>query len=309
MKTKEWALIFLLIPAMVFLATACGNDSEGLSYISPIDKDREGNSIKLPPEIERIISMGPSNTEIIVDLGFGDKIIAVDTYSDNIPGIDPDIPMFSMMGPDGEQIISLNPDVIFVTGMSKADGGDLLKGVSNAGACIIYMPSSTSINAIQEDIRYISRVLGAEEKGEAIISEMEGEINGIKEIGETITAKKRVYFEIEAPPYLCSFGRGVFLNEMIEIIGAENICGDQESWVRITDETVVYANPDVILTSVNYIEDPVAEIRARTSWSEVAAVKNGEVYYIDTDSSNRPSHKIVIALREMAEAIYPEMYK
>ena len=308
MKTKEWILIFIFL-LLIPLTFSCGNNSEGLSYISPIDKDREGNHIKLPQNIERIISMGPSNTEIIVDLGFGDKIVAIDSYSDNIEGVKPGIPMFSMMGPDGEQIINLAPDVIFVTGMSKVDGGDLLQGVANAGICIIYLPTSTSIEAIEEDVMYISRVLGAEEKGEAIVSEMENEISEIKAIGETITDKKKVYFEIDAPPYLCSFGKGVFLNEMIELVGAENICGDQDGWVRITDETVVYANPDVILTSVNYIEDPVGEIRSRSSWSGVTAIKNGDVYYIDTDSSNRPSHKIVIALRQMAEAIYPDKYK
>jgi len=70
----------------------------------------------------------------------------------------------------------------------------------------------------------------------------------------------------------------------------------------------VAANPDVILTCISYLDDPVGEILGREGWGEVAAVKNGQVYRLDDESSNQPNHRIVIALRQMAEAVYPEVY-
>jgi len=89
-----------------------------------IDKDREGNTIELPDSIEAIISLGPSNTEILVALGFAEKIIATDEYSANVGGIKPGISHFDMLFPDGELIISMQPDVMFVTGMGKDTTGD-----------------------------------------------------------------------------------------------------------------------------------------------------------------------------------------
>jgi iron complex transport system substrate-binding protein len=63
-----------------------------------------------------------------------------------------------------------------------------------------------------------------------------------------------------------------------------------------------------VLTSVNYIDDPIGEIKSRPGWENITAIQNDDVYYIDTDASNRPSHHIVKALRMMAKAVYPDRY-
>lgn len=328
-KTSAKIIAFLLMAVMLLTVASCGNtpsDDNGGSTeaasgntantesqtepetSAPIDKDREGNSITLPATIDKIISMGASNTEILIALGCGDKIIASDNYSSNVEGIKSDIPLFSTQTPDGEQIIGLQPDVIFVTGMSKAGGDDPFKVVSDTGICVIYIPSSVSIEGIKEDIRYLAEVMKVQTKGEDIIASMEKDIADIKTIGDSITDKKSVYFEIGAAPYMYSLGKNTFINEMIELIGAVNVLGDQESWISVADEAVLNTNPDVILTSVNYIENPTEEIKARPGWEVIPAVANGEVYYIDTDSSNRPSQNIVKALKEMAKAIYPDKY-
>jgi iron complex transport system substrate-binding protein len=311
MKAINKLAALLLTLALALSMAACATRTEpGLNPPAlgkAVTADREGNPITLPETIERVISMGPSNTEVLSALGFAGMIVAADNYSAGIEGLDPDIPMYSMMTPDGEQILDLEPDVIFVTGMSKSDGDDPFKAVSDAGVCVIYIPSSSSIEGIKEDIRYFGQVMGAEAKAEDLISNMEDEIEAIKAAAPT-EGLKSVYFEISAAPYMYSFGSGVFLNEMLEIIGAENILAGLESWTSVADEQVLELNPDVILTSVNYIDDPVAEIMARPGWDTLTAVQNNDVYYIDTDSSNRPSHNITKALKEMAEAVYPDIF-
>ena len=295
-------LIFTLYMTQTLRSTALASVVESISH------DREGNLIALPKVINRIISMGPSNTEILVALGCGDKVVAIDEYSANVAGIKPGVPKFSMIAPNGERIINLEPDVVFVTGMSKLGGDDPFRIVADTGICVIYIPSSSSIEGIKEDILYISEVMEARSKGEEIIANMEKDIGTIRDIGQTITDVKKVYFEISAAPWMYSFGRGVFLNEIIELIGAVNILADQESWILVADEAIFKALPDVILTSVNNIDNPVEEIKSRPGWSEITAVRNNDVYYIDSDASSRPSHNIIKALREMAKAIYPDKY-
>ena len=105
-----------------------------------------------------------------------------------------------------------------------------------------------------------------------------------------------------------SFGSGVFLNEMIELIGAENILADQEGWLRVEGETIAEANPDVILTNVNYLEDPVGEILSRSGWEGMSAIQNKQVYSIDNMSSSLGNQNIVKALDQMAKAVYPDVY-
>jgi iron complex transport system substrate-binding protein len=304
--SKKTKILALLLAAAILLLMAARVNPDTKPVI---DKDREGNPITLPRVINKVISMGPSNTEILTALGCGDKIIAADDYSRNVAGIKSDIPMFSMMSPDGEQMIYLEPDVIFVTGMSRTGGDDPFKIVTDAGICVIYIPSSLSIEGIKEDILYVAKVMGMQTAGERIISGMENEIEAIRAVGQTITEKKTVYFEISAAPYMYSFGSGVYLNEMIDFIGATNILANQEEWVLVSDEPILNANPDVILTSVNFKGNPIDEIKSRDGWGKITAVRNGDVYYIDADSSNRPSQNIIKALKEMAKAIYPDIYK
>jgi iron complex transport system substrate-binding protein len=271
-------------------------------------KDRSGNEIKVPGEIDSIISMAPSMTEILIDLGYGDKIVAADTQSKAVEGLPEGIAYIDMMAPDAEKIIALKPDIIFVSEMSNVEGNNPFKPIVDAGICVAYIPSSYSIESIYGDIMFIADVVQAHSKGQELVDIMKDKIAEIKKIGDTIKDKKTVYFEIAAAPDLVSFGNGVFLDEMINIIGAVNVLSDQESWIAISEEKILAANPDVIITNVNYIDKPVEEIMSRSGWENINAVKNKNVYYVDNMSSSLPDHNIVKALEEMAEAIYPDKY-
>ncbi|WP_277422261.1 ABC transporter substrate-binding protein [Brachyspira hampsonii] len=110
-----------------------------------------------------------------------------------------------------------------------------------------------------------------------------------------------------ALPNLYSFGTNVYLDDMINIIGASNIFSDKNSWITTAEENVLFTNPDIIFTSVNYIDNPSEEILNRKSWQNINAIKNKDVYYID--SASLPTHNIVNALIMMAKYIYPNEYK
>ena len=142
---------------------------------------------------------------------------------------------------------------------------------------------------------------------------MKEEIESIKSIGNTITDKKNVYFEIGAGSGLYTFRNETFLNEMIETIGATNVFGEENSWITVTPEAVIDANPDVILANTPGTNEAgltaVEDIKSREGWDTVAAVQNGDVYEIDKNSSSRASQNIIKALKEMAKAVYPNEYK
>lgn len=270
--------------------------------------DRAGNEISVPAEITKVISMAPSTSQVLEELGLTDLLVAVDTQTAYYMEETADLPQFDMMAPDCEAILALDPDIVFVTGMSYLGADDPYAELVEAGICVAQIPSSNSTIDIEDDILFISECFGMQKEGVAILNDMNDVMAEIALIGETITDKKTVLFEIACLPNIYSFGNGVFLNEMLELIGAENVFADQESWIAVTEESAIAANPDVILTSVNYIEDPVGEILGREGWENVTAVKNGSVAYIDNESSGLPNQNIVIALKEMAQAIYPEEY-
>lgn len=314
---RQWLLLLLCILSLTI--AACGtkenepnNQGGDKAANEEVDnrpvKDRAGNEISIPDTTEKIISMAPSTTQILDDLGLKDKLIGVDNTSPAYTQLESEIPQFDMMAPDLEQILALEPDIVFTSTMSHAGGEDIFLPLRQAGICVVEIPTSNTIEDIKTDIQFVGDSVGKSEEAVTIIKKMEQEIEKIAEIGKTIEDKKTVLFEISAAPYIYSFGKGVFLNEMLEIVGAVNILGEEESWLPVTEEVVVSLNPDVILTNVNYIEDSVGEVKGRESFKEVAALINGDVYYIDNGASSLPNQNIVIALREMAKAVYPEAY-
>ena len=285
----------------------------GCSKQPTVMQDREGNEFTLPENIETIVSTAPSNTEVLVELGLADKLVAIDKYSSDVEGIDPELPQIDFRNPDAETLIALDPDIIIASGHNKSGEEDPFALLKEAGITVVYIPSASSIDGIYEDIEFISEVTGTEKKGKEIVEKMKEEIEAIRKIGSSIEDKKSVYFEIGSGGGLYTFGNNTFMNEMIEIVGGENIFANEESWITATPEAVLAANPDVILSN-----DPnttaagktaIEDIKSRDGWDTITAVANGDVYQIDKNSSSRGSQNILKALKEMAKAIYPNEYK
>lgn len=283
---KTW-IIWLL--ALV-LAIAC----VPATAEAPV-QDRAGNAITLPETVETVISLAPSITQVIADLGMAEKLVAVDTYSAGTEGVSDALPAFDMMTPDMEQIIALAPDVVLVSGMSLVEG-DPFAQLADAGICVVFIPSSNSIAGILEDNLFIGRIVGDEAEAQGLNDALTAAIDKLRvETDEPVP----VYFDIGFP---YTFGAETFLNEMIEILGGRNIFADQEGWISVSEEAIIAADPEIIFTNASWEADPVAAITGKAGWEDISAVKNDRVFFIDADASSQPNHRIVLALEEMAVA-------
>ena len=275
--------------------------------------DRAGNDIVLPEEVNTIISMAPSTTRFLIDLGLADKIVAIDTnsliYESELPD---DVQQFDMMAPDNEALVALNPDIVFTSGMSNIGGDDAFQSVRDAGICVADIPTSTSFEEIDKDLEFIGMAVKEEAKAQELIAAFDETVAEIKKDGDSITEKKTVLFMISLPseeyPSVYTFGNGTYLNEMITTIGAENVTGDQSDWISISEEEAIAMNPDVIITNVDYIQEVEKVIKSAAGWENVTAIKNDAVYCIDSTSSNQPNNHVVDALIQMAKLIYPEQF-
>ena len=195
-----------------------------------------------------------------------------DAQSVGLEGLPEGVPTFDMMQPDMEQLAALKPDVLFVSNMTLYDQTNPYQQLMDMGVCVLCVPTAGSIAAIQEDIAFIAAAMGKSAEGDARIVDMQAEL------------------------------------DRIAAIGAENVLADQEGWLPVEAETIVAADPDVILTNVNYIDDPVAEILGRSGWEGMSAVQNEQVFTIDNMASSLSNQNIVKALDQMAKAVYPELF-
>lgn len=304
---KKLSLIMAGLICIVLMGACTSPPSEVAS--TNIVADRNGNQITLPENMERIITASASNTEILVGLGLGDKIIAYDVYGQDVEGVNLEAETMDFRSPDLEAIIAMDPDVIFANDYNKAGQSDPFAQLSEAGISVVYIPSSTSIDEIYQDISFFGVVTKHEDQAKQLIDEMATSIDKLKKIGDSITQKKTVYFEINPSPSITTFGSETFLNEIVSIVGAENIFVDESGWITPNEEMIVEKNPQVIITNVNFIENPVDEIKTRTGWSNIDAVKNNLVHQVLTNETSRATQNIVKGIESIAKAVYPEHYE
>jgi iron complex transport system substrate-binding protein len=304
MKTKRNKISCLIFLILIF---GCKVE-KGREII-----DRSGRTVTIKSQINRIVSTAPSNTEIITDLGQAHKLVAIDRHSANVAGIPEGLPQLDFFYPDAEVIIKLEPDIIIASGHNPTGTGeDPFKLLREMGISVVYITMSASIDEIYNDITFIADILQVQKGGEKLINSMKTEIDEISQIASQIAPqmtantvnKTTVYFEISAAPDMMTFGKGSYIDDMINTIGAQNIFADENWLVTPGAEAIISRNPDVILTNVNYIDDPISEIKSRPGFNHINAVKNNRIYQIDTDSSVRPSSRIILALRQMSRAVY-----
>lgn len=285
---------------IIFILSICSCSKNEIS-------DSDKNNIIQNKKIEKIISLSPGVTDILIDLNEAHKIIAADTFSKdilkknniNVSNV------FDMLNPDAEKIISLDSDIIFINNLTAFYTKNSLLSLSNP--TIITITNSETLKGIEDDIYFLGKVLNADDRAKEVVSNMRTKIKEIKDIGDTITNKKTVYFEISALPNLYSFGSNVYLDDIINIIGAKNIFSNRNEWINVSEEDVVYLNPDIIFTSVDYVYNPVAEITNRAAWRDINAVKTSKVFFVE--GTSLPTHNIVSSIILMAKYIYPEEYK
>ena len=220
----------------------------------------------------RIVSLAPSNTEILVGLDLGNNIIGIDQYSEGIKGVSENIQVFEIGVPNIEAVLKLNPTHLLLSGYTS----DLSKYVEleNSGVKVINIDTPTSIQGIYDSIELIGKSFNSVSKSK----------------------------EISQAPYLYSFGRSTYLNEIIELSGGENIFGNLEGWISPSEESIIKANPQIIFTNVN-VERNIDEIKNRHGWENIDAVKNNRIYYIDKDMSSRASQFFLGALKDITRYI------
>lgn len=272
--------------------------------------DPSGAPIVIPDQVDSVVALAPSICETLVALGVEEKIAGYDLQSVGLAGLPEDVPTFDTVSPDVEQLTALVPDMLLVSNLSLYDQEAPYQPLIDAGVCVVCVPTSESVEGVRSDIRFLAAALRVPEEGERVVAEMDAALSALSAVVSDMPEgeRKSVYFEISPAPYLYSSGSGTYLHELIELAGGTNVLADQNGWISVEGETVVAANPDVIFTNVNYMDAPVEEILGRDGWAGVSAVQNKEVYYIDNMASSLPDQNIVVAVEQMARALYPERF-
>jgi len=291
------------------LIMACAPPAEDeVSF--PIEvTDQMGRVVKLEKFPERIISLAPSNTEIVFALGLGDKLVGVTDFCDYPEAAQekPKIGGFSI--PNIEEVVALSPDLILATQRHEAS---IIPALEGRGLAIFALAPKT-LDEVLESITLVGEITDREEEASQLVSEMSNRIKAVTDKIDNLPEAQRlkVFYMTWHDP-LKTAGGDTWYEELITKAGGINIAHDLSGFPAINLEAVIDANPQVIITGVGMGtgEDlPLQFAKTEERLRNVDARINNRVYGINLDLSGRAGPRIVDGLEKFAESIHPELFK
>jgi len=296
-RGTNWFLVALLSIALVLTACTAGEwPPTEVEYVF----DDLGRLVAINGTPQRIISLAPSNTEILFALGLGNKVVGVTDWCDFPPEALEKETVGGYDTPDIEKIVALTPDLILVAYGTTMDVINNLVGLG----LTVFGIKSTDLADVLSDIRRVGEITDKELEAYALTSEMESRIEAVTNQTEELEQRPRVFYIVWHDP-LWTAGSETFIHELIEKGGGVNICQNITGYTTISIEEVVARNPEVIITSEWSFEWALNE----TSLNSTDARQNGRIYQGDDDLVQRPGPRLVDGLEWFAHYIHPEIFE
>ncbi len=254
---------------------------------------------------QRIVSLAPSNTEILFALGAGKRVVGVTDYCNYPPkvvemkkkGLIESIGGYSTV--NIEKVIALKPDLVFA---AYGNGKEVVDVLRSYGIKVIAL-NPKNISDVMMDIMIIGKAVGEEKNATKLVNWMKREIEEMKEEAMRYKVKPKVVHILWNDPIWIS-GNNTFANDVIELAGGINAFRDIEGWRIVSYEEILAKNPDIIIVNSgsgmggkkNILYDWVLK-----EFPDLKAIKSGNVYVINSDLIDRPSYRLVYAAKQIAK--------
>lgn len=256
--------------------------------------DDRGVTVTLAASPRRIVTLLPSLTETVCELGECRRLVGVDRYS-NFPATVQSLPKVGGgIDPNIEAVVALRPDVVLAATSSR--GVERLEAL---GLKVLALEPRSSADAqrVMGKLGQLLEVPDAQRIWRAIDA-------GVAAAAQSIppsARKTRVYFEVSRGPYAA--GPSSFLGEMLQRLGVRNIIGPELGpFPRINPEFVVRADPDVIMIG----ERNAQGLAQRPGWAGMRAVREQRLCIFSEAESDilvRPGPRMAEAARLLARCI------
>ena len=282
---KKIGILFVLIASIGFLAS-CANTGEN-------DKGEDS---------PRIVSVSPSVTELIYAFGKEDQLVGRSDYCD-YPSETEDIPSVgSLLDPNVEMIIELEPDILFISAYFK---DEIAKTLEEAGIESTVILDAEDFEGSFDVINEVGEMLDAKSEAEELVTKLKGEIEEIQE--KTSGQEQPTVY------YVVGFGKNgdftatgdTYIAEILKAAGGTNIAQDASDWM-FSIEKIIEEDPEYIIISENY--GMKEEFVQTEGYKELSAVKNNKVIEVDDDLLNRQGPRLAQGVESIAKILHPDLF-
>ena len=264
--------------------------------------DALGKDITLEEAPDRIVSLTPSNTEILFGLGLDEEIVGVND-NDNYPEQVADKTRIGGTEYNIETIISLQPDIVFAHESSMFTFESAIEQLEASGVTVFVVENAITFDETYETIEAIGTLTDKDEEAEKVIASIQSKLADIQAKLQGV-APKTAFMVVGGAPDIYVVGQNTFMNEMLKAINVENAV-QEEGWPLYSAEQFIAANPDSIVFTY---EGDDETIKNNPAFAVMTAIKNNALTVVDGDTTSRQGPRIAEGVESLAKAIYPEVF-
>lgn len=308
-KLKGLFLVF----ALLFVLSACGNTEENDNSVENNNveetnfetitvTDALNKEITLEKAPKRIVSLIPSNTEILFALGLGENVVGVND-TDNYPPEVESIQKIGGMEYNLEMIISLQPDLVLAHESGMYGLGDGVAQLEEAGIPVFVVKNAVNFEETYETIEQIGQLTGRQDEAKKVNENIQTKLAELQEKVKDVEPKK-VFVVVGAEPEIYAVGKGTYIDEMLHILNIQNAV-TEDGWPVYSAEDFVASDADIILTAY---EPDIEAIKGNPIFATMKAVQSNQLLLIDGDTTSRQGPRLAEGVESIAKAVYPELF-
>lgn len=297
----------LVLTLLITLLVAC--TPKPASTGSLTFTDGLGRDVALPAPAQRVVSIAPSNTEILFAIGAGGQVVGRDELSDypeEAKSVESIGSAFQNL--NTELIVSLKPDLVLA---AEINTPEQVKQLEDAGLTVYYLNNPTTLEGLYENLGLVAQLTGHENDATNLVESLKARVAAVDEKIAPLSSRVNVFYQIDstdpAKPYTA--GKDTFITLLIERAGGYNIASELEGYPQLSLEKIVAADPAFIILGDSMWGVTPEQVAARPGWENLSAVKNGNVFPFDDNLVSRPGPRLVDGLEALAKLLRPELFK
>jgi len=271
--------------------------------------DGLNRTVTLASPVQRVVSLAPSNTEILFGIGAGAQVVGRDESSD-YPAEALSLPTSGgYSGFNLEAIVALHPDLVLVGGINTPE---MVASLEKLGLTVYFLPNPATLEEMYTNLETVGTLTGHTAEATALEDSLKVRVATVDEKILPISYRPTVYYELDAtdPTKPYTTGPGSFVDLLIARAGGLNIGAQLKGeWAQISLEQLVVANPAIIiLGDAAYGETP-EKVAQRPGWGTLTAIQTGQVFPFDDNLVSRPGPRLVDGLEALAKLLHPGVFK
>jgi iron complex transport system substrate-binding protein len=301
-------LLFVFLSLSLLLA-GCGATAEtSTDPITLVDGlDRE---VSLPAPAQTVVSLAPSNTEILFAVGAGSQVVGRDMFSDypaeaaSVQDVGGSMGEYNL-----EAIVALQPDLVLAGGINPPE---LVAALEELGLTVYFLPNPLTLEEMYANLETVGALTGHAAEAADLIESLAARVAAVDEAVATAEARPTVFYELDAtdPASPYTAGAGTFVDQLIARAGGMNVAGEIETpWAQVDIETLLTYDPDLIILGDSAWGQSAETVAARPGWQELAAVQSGAIHPFDDNTVSRPGPRLVDGLEALARLLHPELFR